>query len=142
MCLALKGGSLPRKCTASSNLMHLSTNYADIDEVEEEAPTGCATGCCSIMLFILSCILVLFTLPLSLFFIIKVCVCVCLCVFLGEFMLGKIQAVFQTGSIQILQIKCITVSSPLLVFLVAERVGTILVARTRRSLNKGHLCFI
>ena len=57
-------------------------------------------------------------------------------------MLGKIQAAFQTGSIQILQIKCITVSSPLLVFLVAERVGTILVARTRRSLNKGHLCFI
>lgn len=111
MCLALKGGSLQRKWTASSNLMHLSTNYADIDEVEEEAPTGCATGCCSIVLFILSCILVVFTLPLSLFFIIKVCVCVCLCVFLGEFMLGKIQAAFQTGSIQILQIKCITVLS-------------------------------
>ena len=81
MCLALKGGSLQREWTASSNLMHLSTNYADIDEVEEEAPTGCATGCCSIVLFILSCILVVFTLPLSLFFIIKVCVCVCVCVF-------------------------------------------------------------
>lgn len=77
MCLALKGGSLQKKCTASSNLMHLSINYADIDEVEEAAPTGCATGCCSIVLFILSCILVVFTLPLSLFFIIKVCLSVC-----------------------------------------------------------------
>ena len=58
--------------------MLLFTNYADIDEVEveDEAATGCATGCCSVVLFILSCILVVFTLPLSLLFIIKVCVCI------------------------------------------------------------------
>ena len=71
----LRSGSLQGECTTGSNLMLLSTNYADIDEVEEEAATGCATGCCSIMLFILSCILVVFTLPFSLMFIIKVCVC-------------------------------------------------------------------
>jgi len=134
MCLVLKGGSLQRKCIPGSNLMHLSTNYADIDEVEEEAPTGCATGCCSIVLFIFSCILVVFTLPFSLFFIIKVCVWVCVSL---ESLFGKIQAVVQTGSTRISQIKCIAVSNHYLCScMVAERVGTSTVARTRRSMNK------
>jgi len=52
---------------------HAAPTYVDTyDEAEEVVATGCATTCCSIVLWIFSIIFALFTFPFSLLFIIKV----------------------------------------------------------------------
>ena len=135
MCLVLKGGSLQRKCIPSSNLMHLSHKLCRTlmkwrRRHQQGVRLGAAVLCSSF-----SPASWLFSPSLSL------CSsssrCVCGCVFSLESLFGKIQAVVQTGSTRILQIKCIAVSNHYLCScMVAERVGTSTVARTRRSMNK------